>query len=206
MLTAEAICKRYPTRTGELEVLRDVSLTLAPGEAAAVLGPSGSGKSTLLRCINSLEEAQKGRITVGDVTVECGHWGRAYREAVHGVRLQCGMVFQDAEDQLFMPTLLEDAAFGPLNQGCDAGEAQAVAEDPGPEEPDEDDPPRGPVPRAEESRPEAAAAERHEEGADQPAEKDESLERDAEAVTLSRTHGGNWPASTRRGRPSWGSR
>ena len=80
---------------GRLKVLQGVDFEVHRGEVIVLLGPSGSGKSTLLRCINSLEEAQKGRITVGDVTVECGHWGKAYREAVHGVRLQCGMVFQD---------------------------------------------------------------------------------------------------------------
>jgi ABC-type polar amino acid transport system ATPase subunit len=80
---------------GKLKVLQGVDFEVHRGEVVVLLGPSGSGKSTLLRCINSLEEAQKGRISVGDVTVECGHWGSAYREAVHGVRLQCGMVFQD---------------------------------------------------------------------------------------------------------------
>ena len=80
---------------GKLHVLKGVDFEVHRGEVVVLLGPSGSGKSTLLRCINSLEEAQKGRITVGDVTVECGKWGRVYREAVHGVRLQCGMVFQD---------------------------------------------------------------------------------------------------------------
>ena len=44
-------------------------------------------------------------------------------------RSRCGMIFQDAEDHLFMPTLLDDVAFGPLNQGCDAGEAQRRAGD-----------------------------------------------------------------------------
>jgi ABC-type polar amino acid transport system ATPase subunit len=80
---------------GKLHVLQGVDFDVHRGEVIVLLGPSGSGKSTLLRCINSLEEAQKGTIRVGDVTVECGRWGREYRKAVHGVRLQCGMVFQD---------------------------------------------------------------------------------------------------------------
>lgn len=80
---------------GKLKVLQGVDFEVHRGEVIVLLGPSGSGKSTLLRCINSLEEAQKGTIRVGDVTVKCGEWGRAYRHAVHGVRLQCGMVFQD---------------------------------------------------------------------------------------------------------------
>ncbi len=80
---------------GKLHVLKGVDFVVHRGEVVVLLGPSGSGKSTLLRCINSLEEAQKGTIRVGDVTVECGNWGRAYEKSVHGVRLQCGMVFQD---------------------------------------------------------------------------------------------------------------
>ena len=76
-------------------MLKGVDFAVHRGEVVVLLGTSGSGKSTLLRCINSLEEAQMGTIRVGDVTVECGHWGSAYRHAVHGVRLQCGMVFQD---------------------------------------------------------------------------------------------------------------
>jgi ABC-type polar amino acid transport system ATPase subunit len=80
---------------GKLHVLKGVDFEVHRGEVVVLLGPSGSGKSTLLRCINSLEEAQKGTVRVGDVTVNCGQWDRAYRHAVHGVRLQCGMVFQD---------------------------------------------------------------------------------------------------------------
>jgi polar amino acid transport system ATP-binding protein len=80
---------------GKLEVLQGIDLEVGKGEVVVVLGPSGSGKSTLLRCINFLEEAQSGRITVGGTTVECGGHGRAHRNSVHEVRLQCGMVFQD---------------------------------------------------------------------------------------------------------------
>jgi ABC-type polar amino acid transport system ATPase subunit len=80
---------------GKLQVLRGISLEVRKGEVVVLLGPSGSGKSTLLRCINFLEEPQSGRITVGDTTVECGRFGRAYRKCVQEVRLQCGMVFQD---------------------------------------------------------------------------------------------------------------
>jgi len=80
---------------GKLHVLQGLDFEVRRGEVVVLLGPSGSGKSTLLRCINFLEEPQKGRVTVGGVTVECGRWGRAYQRAVHAVRLQCGMVFQE---------------------------------------------------------------------------------------------------------------
>ncbi len=109
-MTGQPITQPMPARRhrrgagrgqGPAQVLRQAPraqgrrLRGASRRGLVLLGPSGSGKSTLLRCINSLEEAQKGTIRVGDVTVECGQLGQGLREAVHGVRLQCGMVFQD---------------------------------------------------------------------------------------------------------------
>jgi lipoprotein-releasing system ATP-binding protein len=64
MLTVENITKQYPTRGEPLEVLRGVSLTLEPGQNAAILGPSGSGKSTLLSIIGGLEEPTAGTIAL----------------------------------------------------------------------------------------------------------------------------------------------
>ncbi len=60
-----------------------------------------------------------GRIVVDGIEVG--------KKTEHQARSRCGMIFQDAEDHLFMPTLLDDVAFGPLNQGCDPGEAQRRA-------------------------------------------------------------------------------
>ncbi len=80
---------------GSLHVLKGIDLEVRRGEVIVLIGPSGSGKSTLLRCINFLEEPQKGRVMVGDASVECGRHGKAYRNAVQAVRLKCGMVFQE---------------------------------------------------------------------------------------------------------------
>src|SRR5260221_271122 len=65
-LTVQNLCKTYPTRSGELSVLRDVNLTLGAGEALAIVGPSGSGKSTLLYLLGALERPTSGTYKVGD--------------------------------------------------------------------------------------------------------------------------------------------
>ncbi len=64
MLEATNLSKSYPSPTGELVVLRDVSLTLKPGDSASVMGPSGSGKSTLLYILGGLEPPTSGKVTL----------------------------------------------------------------------------------------------------------------------------------------------
>jgi len=80
---------------GKLHVLKGVDFEMRRGEVVVLIGPSGSGKSTLLRCLNFLEDPQAGEITIGDVHVRCGSHGPAFKKAVHHIRMQCGMVFQE---------------------------------------------------------------------------------------------------------------
>lgn len=88
--------------------LRGVDFRLEAGETIALLGANGSGKTTFVMHLNGLLQ--------GEGTVEvCGL--PVNKKNIPNVRTRIGLVFQDSESQLFMPTVLEDVAFGPLNQG-----------------------------------------------------------------------------------------
>lgn len=95
---------------GGREVLRGVDFSLMPGERTALLGANGSGKSTLLNVVT-------GFIPVTSGTVEAFGAVRREEKDFREVRARAGLVFQDPDDQLFCPTVLEDVAFGPMNLG-----------------------------------------------------------------------------------------
>ena len=101
------LCFSYPDSPPALD---HVSLRITHGESVAVVGGNGAGKSTLLLHLNGLLESSSGQVRVGDIPV-------TPKTAVHKHREKVGMVFQQADDQLFMPTVREDVAFGPLNMG-----------------------------------------------------------------------------------------
>jgi cobalt/nickel transport system ATP-binding protein len=106
----------YPDGTDALD---RVSFSIACGESLAVVGANGAGKSTLLLHLNGSLIPAAGEVRIGDLTL-AGKTLTAVRRAV-------GMVFQDPDDQLFMPTVIEDVAFGPLNQGLSPRQARACA-------------------------------------------------------------------------------
>ncbi len=101
-------------------VLTAVSMTLAAGERLALVGANGAGKTTLLRTLVGLERPTAGRLVA---------FGRERRGEAdfHEVRARAGFLFQDPDDQLFSPTVIEDVAFGPLNLGLDPATAKARA-------------------------------------------------------------------------------
>lgn len=113
----EALSYRYPDGTGALS---GVDLSVAPGEHLGVVGPNGAGKSTLLKQLNGLLVGE-GRVTVCGLPVTNGR--------LEEVRLKVGLVFQDPDDQLFMPSVFDDVAFGPLNMGLERAEVERRVEE-----------------------------------------------------------------------------
>jgi polar amino acid transport system ATP-binding protein len=79
---------------GALQVLKGISLDVPRGSAVALIGPSGAGKSTLLRCINLLEQPDRGRVRVGDQTIDCAGAKLPDDKQLAGFRARTGMVFQ----------------------------------------------------------------------------------------------------------------
>jgi ABC-type polar amino acid transport system ATPase subunit len=120
MIVVENLFKRH----GKQEVLRGVSLKVAPGELAVLVGPSGGGKSTLLRCINGLERFDAGSVTVGTLQLPPGEVPAA---TLQQVRTQVGMVFQSFHLFPHM-SALENVLAGPLHaQGRSRAQAEPEA-------------------------------------------------------------------------------
>lgn len=87
MISLQNICKSF----GDNSVLKGINLSVKKGEVMVVLGPSGSGKTTMLRCINFLEHADSGTITVGDLRIDCKS---ATKKDILNIRRKTAMVFQ----------------------------------------------------------------------------------------------------------------
>jgi cobalt/nickel transport system ATP-binding protein len=89
--------------------IKDVSFRITHGESVAIIGANGAGKSTLLQHLNGSLEPTLGDILIGDIPLS--------KSTLPDIRRTVGMVFQNPDDQLFMPTVFDDVAFGPLNLG-----------------------------------------------------------------------------------------
>lgn len=96
----------YPDGTG---ALNGISFRITHGESVGIVGANGAGKSTLLMHMNGYLLPSKGTVIIGDLELN--------KKTSREVRRKVGLVFQNPDDQLFMPTVFDDVAFGPLNLG-----------------------------------------------------------------------------------------
>ncbi len=108
------------TYPGNTRALEGVSFRIEHGESVGIVGENGAGKSTLLQHLNGYLTPTEGTVRIGDYPLT--------KDTIRQVRRTVGMVFQDPDDQLFMPTVYEDVAFGPLNLGLPREEVAARAE------------------------------------------------------------------------------
>jgi cobalt/nickel transport system ATP-binding protein len=113
ILDLENISFSYPNHG---KILDNLNFRLRAGEKVGLIGPNGSGKSTFLHVIMGLLRPDSGNIRILGKLMETEQHFREVRQNV-------GFLFQNADDQLFSPTVLEDVAFGPLNMGKPAKEA-----------------------------------------------------------------------------------
>jgi cobalt transport protein ATP-binding subunit len=107
-LEIASLAHEYPDGTRALD---GIDLSVSPGERVALLGPNGAGKSTLILHTNGVLLPQSGSIIVGGEVLSS--------TSLRRIREKVGLVFQDPDDQLFMTTVYDDVAFGPLNMGLD---------------------------------------------------------------------------------------
>jgi cobalt/nickel transport system ATP-binding protein len=112
-LDVRGVTYAYPD--GHL-ALRGVDLTVPRGGRVALLGPNGAGKTTLVLHLNGILSGGGGSVTVGGLAVDRD------RATLAEIRRRVGIVFQDPDDQLFLPTVAEDVAFGPANLGLRGAE------------------------------------------------------------------------------------
>ncbi|TQS43600.1 energy-coupling factor ABC transporter ATP-binding protein [Cryptosporangium phraense] len=105
-LEVEGLAFAYPDGR---QALFGVDLVVEKGERIALLGPNGAGKTTLVLHLNGIHSAGAGRVRVAGLPVT--------KDNLQEIRRRVGIVFQDPDDQLFMPTVAEDVAFGPANLG-----------------------------------------------------------------------------------------
>jgi cobalt/nickel transport system ATP-binding protein len=107
LITIQNLYYAYPN---EARALQGINLEIRSNDRVALVGANGSGKSTLMLHLNGILLPQQGSIAVGDYPMESRY--------LKHIRNFVGLVFQNPDDQIFMPTVWEDIAFGLLNQGC----------------------------------------------------------------------------------------
>ena len=117
-LLIEDLAFAYPDGN---QALFGVNLRVGRGERVAILGPNGAGKTTLVMHMNGIHPAEHGSVSVAGEVIDTKD-----KDLLRRIRGKVGVVFQDPDDQLFMPTVGEDIAFGPYNMGIRGAELDAV--------------------------------------------------------------------------------
>jgi cobalt/nickel transport system ATP-binding protein len=120
-LLIENLAFAYPDGN---QALFGVNLRIEKGERVALLGPNGAGKTTLVMHMNGIHPTAHGSVHVAGQLVDSKD-----KESIKLIRSKVGIVFQDPDDQLFMPTVGEDIAFGPFNMGKRGAELDAIVDD-----------------------------------------------------------------------------
>ena len=103
------------------QALFGVNLSINRGERVALLGPNGAGKTTLVLHLNGIIPTMQGRVSVAGELVDGKN-----AESIKSIRHKVGIVFQDPDDQLFMPTVGQDVAFGPYNAGLRGSQLESA--------------------------------------------------------------------------------
>jgi cobalt/nickel transport system ATP-binding protein len=117
-LSVSALTYTYADGT---TALNGIDIEVGRGERVAILGPNGAGKTTLVLHLNGILLPTSGTVTVGAMAVT--------KPNLREIRRRVGIVFQDPDDQLFMPTVREDVAFGPHNLGLRGAELDRCVDD-----------------------------------------------------------------------------
>lgn len=115
VIETENIIYSYPDGT---QALKNVDFKAAKGKIIALLGPNGAGKSTLFLHFNGILKPNSGTVRVNGNPLDYG------KKGLIEVRQKVGIVFQNPDDQLFAPTVVEDVAFGPMNIGLSDEEVE----------------------------------------------------------------------------------
>ena len=116
MLKVSDLTIEYPDGTRAVDA---VSFSIKPGESVALIGANGAGKTSLLLALVGILPGKSGEIFIGDIVLN--------KKNLRYIRAKVGLVFQNPDDQLFMPDIFEDIAFGPHNFGCNEDEARRKA-------------------------------------------------------------------------------
>ena len=106
---------------GGVTALNEVNLVVKKGEILALIGPNGAGKTTLVMHMNGIHPTMQGEVRISGELVDSKN-----KTSLKAIRSKIGIVFQDPDDQLFMPTVGEDIAFGPYNMGLRGDELNEV--------------------------------------------------------------------------------